>query len=244
MIKIDKFEKIFVANWKLNGSVEFIDKYLALLDPKLSFLKKNLNIICPPSPYFAHLLKNNNNFYVGSQNCSNFLDGQYTGEISAKILKDVGLKFCIVGHSETRSLFNISSEDVSIKCSNLINNDINPIVCIGESLQEKKEGRTKDIIYNQIIKSLPKEANNNSTIIAYEPFWAIGSGLIPSLDEIKSIHDFIKKEVYEFQDFKLLYGGSVKPSNVSDILSINSVDGVLVGGASLDPLDFKRISTT
>ena len=242
MIKINKFNKIIVANWKLNGNFDFIKSYFKDLYSNTSFNTNNCGIICPPSIYIQNFFSTNiNPFFLGAQDCSNFNLGAYTGEISAPMLKDNNCEFCIVGHSERRKIFNQSDEDVKIKAENLINNDINPIICIGETLKEKDNGFTKDILHKQLLNSLPTINSIETVIIAYEPIWAIGSGLTPSLDEIDSIHSFIKKDIKNFRSSKILYGGSVKSSNAQEILNLENVDGVLVGGSSLNPLEFIKI---
>ena len=120
-------------------------------------------------------------------------------------------------------------------------NNINPIICIGETFEEKNQNLTKDIIYTQISKSVPKNATKDFVIIAYEPIWAIGTGKIPSLEEIDNIHSFIKNEIQNIENYKILYGGSVNSNNASEIMDLKNVDGVLVGGASLDALEYKKI---
>ena len=119
--------------------------------------------------------------------------------------------------------------------------NINPIVCIGETSEEKNKNLTKDILYAQISKSIPNNATKDFVIIAYEPIWAIGTGLTPSLEEIDNIHSYIKNEIQNFENYKILYGGSVNSNNASEIMGLKNVDGVLVGGASLDALDYKKI---
>ena len=156
------------------------------------------------------------------------------------MLKNVGCQFCIVGHSERRNLFKETEEIIINKVNCCLDEKIIPILCIGESLEQKRKNLTKEILIKQI-KSIPKQANKNNIIIAYEPIWAIGSGLVPTLEEINEIHGFIKNNIYQSQEFKILYGGSVKSSNCKNILSQENVDGVLVGGASIDINEFNKI---
>ena len=242
MLKINKFNKIIVANWKLNGNFDFINSYFKDLYSNTSFNTNNCGVICPPSIYLQSCFSTNTtSFFLGAQDCSNFNSGAYTGEVSASMLKDNNCEFCIVGHSERRKIFNQSDEEVRIKAENLINNDIIPIICIGETLKEKDNGFTKDILHKQLLNSLPIINSLETIVIAYEPIWAIGSGLTPSLEEIHNIHSFIKKDIENFRFSKILYGGSVKSSNAQEILNIENVDGVLVGGSSLDPLEFIKI---
>ena len=241
MLEINKFDRIIAANWKLNGSIDFIEQYLQKLSCS-QFENPNIcGIVCTPSIYLQQLAGKLKPLFLGAQDCSNFNEGAYTGEVSASMLKDISCQFCIAGHSERRKIFGESNEDVCIKVMNLISHDVNPIICIGETLEEKNNNLTKDILYTQITKSIPNNATKDYTIIAYEPIWAIGTGLIPSLEEIDNIHSFIKNEIRNFENYKILYGGSVNSDNASKIMALKSVDGVLVGGASLDPLKYKKI---
>ena len=241
MLEINKFDRIIVANWKLNGSIDFIEQYLQELNCSKLENSNNCGIICTPSVYFHKLVGRLNPLFLGGQDCSNYSEGAYTGEVSATMLKDASCQFCIIGHSERRQIFGQSNEDVCIKAMNLIANNINPIICIGETFEEKNQNLTKDIIYTQISKSVPKNATKDFVIIAYEPIWAIGTGKIPSLEEIDNIHSFIKNEIQNIENYKILYGGSVNSNNASEIMDLKNVDGVLVGGASLDALEYKKI---
>ena len=244
MIKINKFNKIIAANWKLNSSFGFINDYFENFHFSSSDDTNSCVIFCPPLPYLNScysFMPSKTSVFLGAQNCSNFDSGPYTGEISSIMLKENFCKFCIVGHSERRHIFKESSIDVKLKSENLLSSDIIPIICIGETLEEKNKGLTKDVLINQLINSLPSNTSPNNIIIAYEPVWAIGSGLIPTLSEINEIHSFIKKDILEFENYKILYGGSVKSENSRDIIDLPNVDGVLVGGASLDPIEFSKI---
>ena len=241
MLEIQKFGKIFAANWKMNGSISFIDSFIK----KLEFSKKDDEnrciVIFPPLTHVKYTIQNVKDFYVGAQNCSIYLNGAYTGDVSASMLKDIGCKFCIVGHSERRGLFSEKSAEVSQKVKNLINNKIIPIICIGETLEQKQSQKTKEVISKQLKESIPTFSNPNNSIIAYEPIWAIGTGLTPTIEDIIDIHSFIKKEISGNEKYKILYGGSVKSNNAKEILSAENVDGVLVGGASLDCKEFSKI---
>ena len=239
MTKIGNFNRIIIANWKLNGSPAFVENYLKKIDFNASADRENCIIICPPFPFIN--LISFKNIFIGGQNCSIYYKGSYTGEISARMLKDSGCQFCIIGHSERRVIFNENYEMISKKILNCIVEEIVPILCIGENLQEKNDNLTKEILVEQIKKCIPKEANNNNIIVAYEPLWAIGSGITPSLQEISEIHLFIKKNVFHDFNYKILYGGSVKASNSNDILNLEGVDGLLVGGSSINIDEFNKI---
>ncbi len=237
MINLSNFSSIFIANWKLNGNIEFINQYYE----KLLANTTNCIIVCSPSIYLSHLRRNNKNLFSGAQNISIYNEGAYTGELSAKMLVDNNVQFCLVGHSERRQYFNEINETIEIKSKNLIQNNIIPIVCVGETLEEKEKKITKEVLTKQIKESVPNIANFENTIIAYEPIWAIGTGLTPTYEDIEEVHSFIKNIDEKFNKFKILYGGSVKASNSQAINTLKSVDGCLVGGASLKVDEFNSI---
>jgi len=241
MIDLSIFDKIIVGNWKLNGTPESTSDYFKILQSESSIKSNICGIICPPSLLLPNFPKNSLPFYLGAQDCSIFDAGAYTGEISALMLKENNCQFCILGHSERRQLFNETNENVQLKVKRLINQNINPIVCVGETMLEKDQGLTRETLGNQIEKSLHNNISNSGIIIAYEPIWAIGTGLMPTLKEINEIHHFIKNEVKKFKNYKVIYGGSVKSNNSADIMNLTHVDGVLVGGSSLDPKEFIKI---
>ena len=238
MLEMDKYNKIIIANWKLNGTSSFLRTFLNNL--KFEKMHKNTSIIiCLPFPLINQITSDC--ILIGAQDCSIYIQGPYTGETSAKILKDSGCDFCIIGHSERRNLFNESDEIISEKAIRCIEENIIPILCIGETLEQNKNKETKEVLINQINKCIPKEANKSNMIVAYEPIWAIGTGFIPTLNEICETHTFIKNNISRSKDFKILYGGSVKSSNSEEIMSLGSVDGVLVGGASINIDEFNKI---
>ena len=237
MVNLDKYSSIFIANWKLNGNSSFLKDYYE----KLKVNSNNCTIICPPSIYLKSNKVNNENLFFGAQDVSYFKDGAYTGELSASMLKDNNIGFCLVGHSERRQYFAEKNNNVNIKSSNLIEENIIPVICIGETLEEKERNLTEEILYTQIKDSIPETANNKNSLIAYEPVWAIGTGLTPTLDEINQVHQLIKNFDDKFKNFKVLYGGSVKSSNSKEINQLNHVDGCLIGGASLKVDEFNII---
>jgi triosephosphate isomerase len=171
--------------------------------------------------------------------------GAITGSISAEMASADGCSFCLVGHSERRQIFNEDGNLISKKISSLLKNNIKPILCIGESFEEHKAGNTRDKLKSQILESIPKSYVLNELIIAYEPIWAIGSGRTPEAEEVNSIHEFIKDVVQSATANnivpKVLYGGSVNDINASDFFDEDSIDGALVGGASLDANIFANI---
>ena len=240
MLEIREFNKIIVANWKLNGSNDFLEAYFEELDSKN--LRLNVcGVICPPTAYIQNCYSKLHSLYLGAQDCSKFKEGAYTGEISASMLKENNCKFCIVGHSERRQVLKENNEDIKIKAAQLLDEKIIPIICIGETLEQKKMHKTHEVLKEQVINSLPTNSSKESVVIAYEPIWAIGTGMTPTLDEINNIHKYLKKDIKEIAGYKLLYGGSVNPKNASDIMNLEYVDGVLVGGASLKADQFSQI---
>jgi triosephosphate isomerase len=171
--------------------------------------------------------------------------GAITGSISAEMASADGCAFCLVGHSERREIFNEDGNLISKKINSLLKNNIKPILCIGESFEEYKAGNTRDKLKSQIIESIPKSYVLNELIIAYEPIWAIGSGKTPEAEEVNSIHEFIKDVVQSATANnivpKVLYGGSVNDINANNFFKEDSIDGALVGGASLDANIFANI---
>ena len=237
MIKLDKYSSFFIANWKLNGNSTFLKGYYE----NLKVNSNNCTIICPPSIYLNSLKVNDENIFFGSQDVSCFKKGAYTGELSALMLKDSNIDFCLVGHSERRQYFGETNINVKIKSTNLIEENIIPVICVGETLKEKEKNLTEEILFTQIKESIPNLANNQNALIAYEPVWAIGTGLTPTLDEINEVHELIKNFDNKLKNFKVLYGGSVKSSNSKEIKELNHVDGCLIGGASLKVDEFNII---
>ena len=238
MLELEKISKIIIANWKLHGSIEFAKEYLEKLTFVRSDNEKSL-VVCAPSTLIQNL--KTDKFYLGAQDCSNYSTGAYTGEISSELLREIGCSFCIVGHSERRSIFKEDHKLILEKIEKLTKSKIIPIFCIGENLQQMKENLTNDVLKDQIQKSLPKNLDLSKIIIAYEPVWSIGTGLIPSVEQIDQTHNFIKKKFFNNSKIKVVYGGSVKASNYKKIIDLDSVDGLLVGGASINLDEFNKI---
>ena len=231
--------KIIVANWKMNGS-ETLLKDFAAFSPS----KGNDVIICVPFTLLDSAKKILPNFIkVGAQNCSEEDKGAFTGEISASMLRERGVTHVIIGHSERRKLFNETNSIISKKVELVLKNELTPIVCIGETLSEKKANKTFQVLEKQIDGSITNLGSHMGFIVAYEPIWAIGSGLVPSDNEIKETHLHIKEKLSQFFTtyIPVLYGGSANAENCSKITSIENVDGLLVGGASLKKHDFMVI---
>ena len=234
-------QQYVVGNWKMNGTRVEASRIAAGLAKKLSDFSRPLPkiVICPSSPYInlVHDLVVNTTIQVGAQNCSQHLEGPYTGEISAHQAHDMGANYVILGHSERRIHFKETNADIKAKAAMALKKKLIPIICIGETKAQKEAGQTAGIILSQLQESLPKDIPAEKFIIAYEPVWAIGSGSFPSSEEIKLIHGIIRQELSKMVSpggiVPILYGGSVSKNNAKEIMKISNVNGVLVGGASL-----------
>ena len=239
MLKLSNFSSFFVANWKLNGNLQFIDQFISNIS--LPNADSKCVVICPTAIHLDYLSKNKNGFYVGAQNVSEHEEGAYTGEISVRSLIETNVDFCIVGHSERRQIFKEKDQDINLKSQRLVANNVIPIICIGETLEQKEKGITNTVLEEQLMNSIPSSSTFENTIIAYEPVWAIGTGLTPTIDEIDETHRFIRSHNDKFNKYKILYGGSVKASNAKEITHLANVDGALIGGASLKSEEFTKI---
>lgn len=230
---------LIVANWKMNKTIAaaeaFADEFLQIY-PKNQILENVL--ICPPVFLFDRIKSLPVDF--GAQDCSALSSGEgaYTGEISAKMLKDMGCKYVIIGHSERRKYNHESDDMIKEKIKNALKEGLKVILCIGESMTQREEGSLYNFLWNQVNKALPSNANSDNLIIAYEPIWAIGTGVAATKKQIEEIHKFLKDK---FSSFLSIYGGSVTVKNAEDILSIKEISGLLIGGASLDPIEFSKI---
>ena len=237
-----------IANWKLNGSIEFNDQWAEDFFKNFLNLNPKLIGIAPASIYIDHIRKviGDYGIEIGVQNICEEESGARTGEISATMIKDLGCKFSLIGHSERRIFSNESNKTISKKLNQANNNSVMPILCIGESAEDNERNDTYDVLKFQIYEALKGHLEPSSLIIAYEPVWAIGSGKIPNPEEINSIHKMIKDVVqsrFPKIDLKsVLYGGSVNSENASSLFVQEHIDGALVGGASLDGKEFAQIA--
>jgi len=232
--------KVIVANWKMNGSLAFVQSLVPSLAAAL-VATPNRVIICPPFPLLSELklALRGTPAQWGAQNCHDAPCGAFTGEVSAALLADMGCQAVIVGHSERRTLFLEDDDLVKAKAAAVHEAGMTAIVCVGESLEVRESGQAIDGVAQQLEASLPSSATPQNTLVAYEPVWAIGTGLTASLNEIADMHHALY--VAAGKGFPLLYGGSVTDANASDILSLPHVGGVLVGGASLKAETFQKI---
>ncbi len=208
-------------------------------------------VICPPFTALAPVYDaiKDSNVRPGAQNMYYEDEGAYTGEISGKFLKAMGCEFVIIGHSERRKYFSESDTDVNKKIKKALSFGITPIVCVGETLEEREKGKTADVVKKEIIGALQEQTDKEKIIFAYEPIWAIGTGKTAQPEDANKIHNLIRNIIKT--DFgmdetvvRVLYGGSVNPSNAEALMSQPDIDGSLVGGASLDAKSFVEIITT
>ena len=233
-------DKYILANWKMNKDISDIDGYVDELKKNV----KNFNnvVVFVPSvmikPFFD---KVKNAFGVGAQNCHYAESGAFTGEISAAMAKSAGAGYVIIGHSERRHYFDESDEFLNKKLHSVLSHGLVPVFCIGETLEEKKN--FKKVLKRQIVNGFKGVTEFSKIIVAYEPVWAIGTGNVATIEDINRVHSFIRsvfKEEFN-TEISLVYGGSVSPDSSKEILSLPEVDGVLVGGASLNTSKFSQI---
>lgn len=219
--------KLIVANIKMNFTYEEAINYKNNIKDKYDNL-----IICPPYLYIKDMISNN--YVIGSQDGYYIDKGAYTGEISFHQLSSIGVKYSIIGHSERRHKFNESNEIIKLKFDSCISHSITPILCVGETKEERDNGIIFDIIKNQV-DSACINITLNKIIIAYEPVWAIGTNVTPTLKEIEEVHIYIRNLLKTHNiDCQILYGGSVNLNNIKEFSSSNNIDGFLIGSASLD----------
>jgi len=225
---------LIVLNNKCNLTKEEFITYQNELN---NIESRNPLVLCPSDVFLS--LFSSNKVELGSQNVSKTNMGAYTGEVSANQLKTLNVKYSIVGHSERRKYQKETPTDINEKIKRLLENDITPIYCIGESKEERENKEYKDILKNDILKSLAdiKDEDKNKIIIAYEPIWSIGTGIIPTVEEINEVFEIVKELL---PNCKVLYGGSANNKNITTLKTINNIDGYLLGGISLNLENLKE----
>ena len=238
---------IVIANWKLNGGLDLICTSVA------SFIGKHFAAqiaICPPYLYMRDMMTflQYSELQIGSQNVSRYESGAYTGETSAQMLKQAGCSLCLIGHSERRAMFAENNEGCQIKVRTALNQGLLPVLCVGENQQQRESNITEDVLREQLRGGLTAiDLSGKDLCVAYEPVWAIGTGLAATPAIAQEVHQFIRAELTHIFDeetanrVRILYGGSVTKSNARDLLQQTDIDGLLVGGASLDPGHFVAI---
>lgn len=236
--------KMAAGNWKMNGSTAALAEIGAMASATTGAVDV---LICPPATLIAQAAQMAGDIAVGGQDCHANASGAHTGDIAADMLVDAGASHVILGHSERRSDHEEKNDHVRAKTRAAWDADLIAVVCVGETLAEREAHNTLDIIGGQLAGSIPDGASGLNLVVAYEPVWAIGTGKVPTTDQIGEVHDFIRARLERRfgtgvgRSVRLLYGGSVKASNAKDIFAVSNVDGALVGGASLKAADFNPI---
>lgn len=235
--------KLVVGNWKLHGSRRENDCFFDAIDavPGVDVA------VCVPFPFLAQAQARLNGVFLGAQTVSEFRSGAYTGEVSAAMLHDFDCRYAIVGHSERRSIFHETDAEVGRKALAALDADIVPILCVGETQTERNDGLAVNVVERQLdaVLSVVGRKSFDKLVVAYEPVWAIGTGLTASPDDVGAMHGKIRSWMSRqgicADDVRILYGGSVKPANAADLFAVKDVDGGLIGGASLVAEDFTAI---
>ncbi len=239
---------LIAGNWKMNGLGEQIAEAEAVAKSLAGSPVGARVAICPPATLIDRMSRElaDSGVEVGGQDCRAEASGAFTGDVSASMLADAGASLVILGHSERRAGYGESDALVASKVEAALGAGLEPIVCVGETLEERKAGRAVEIVRRQVLGSLPDALKGKVFSVAYEPVWAIGTGLTPTLEEIGEVHGAVRAALIERfgeqgRGVAILYGGSVKPSNAAEILHVADVGGALVGGASLKAQDFLGI---
>jgi triosephosphate isomerase (TIM) len=240
---------LIAGNWKMNGLLASISELDAILSGARSLENHVELLVCPPATLVAGFAAAaiGSGVRIGAQDCHADPKGAHTGDISAEMLADCGAAAVIVGHSERRADHGETDAVVRAKAQAAFRAGLMAIICVGESRAEREAGQALEVVSRQIAGSVPADAPAASLVIAYEPIWAIGTGLIPTMDEIAEMHAAIRTliagQVPGGEEVRVLYGGSVKPDNAAEVLAVPGVGGALVGGASLKAADFLAIAS-
>jgi triosephosphate isomerase len=240
---------LIAGNWKMNGLKASAAELTRIIEDSRELITRTDLMVCPPATLvlaFAALARDSQ-VAIGGQDCHAEASGAFTGDVAAEMLKDAGASAVIVGHSERRGYHHEGDGEVAAKARAAWRAQLTAIVCIGETKDERTGGRTLDIVGAQLEGSLPDGALAENTVIAYEPVWAIGTGLTPTPADVAEVHGFIRQRLTARfgaagEGVRILYGGSVKPSNAAELMQVDNVNGALVGGASLKAKDFLGIA--
>lgn len=239
---------LVAGNWKMNGLGAALDELIRIADDVRAGTGSVEVAICPPATMIAAAVTKvfGSGVQIGGQDCHVAASGAHTGDISAEMLKDAGASYVIVGHSERRADHGEDDAMVNAKARAAWRAGLTAIVCVGETEAERKAGEALAVVGRQLAQSVPDGATPETLVVAYEPVWAIGTGLTPTAGDIAEMHAFMRRELIDrfgesFAAVRLLYGGSVKAANAAELLGIADVDGALVGGASLKADDFLPI---
>ncbi|MEQ8559541.1 MAG: triose-phosphate isomerase [Henriciella sp.] len=239
---------LIAGNWKMNG----VAGMLSVIEEVVNGLSERSDgadcLICPPATLLdrASRAARGSALKTGGQDCHAEPSGAHTGDISAEMIADAGGSYVILGHSERRADHNESSEMVASKAEAAARANLTPIICVGETLDEREAGQTLSVISGQIDNSIPETATDASFVVAYEPVWAIGTGKVATVEQVEEVHNAIRKQLVQRfggsgSDVRILYGGSMKPGNAAELVSLENVNGGLIGGASLKASDFLSI---
>lgn len=242
---------LVAANWKMHGSSEFVEELLAILVPGLDAESDETEIVlCPPAPYYSlcQELLRSSPILLGAQNVHEASSGAYTGEVAAEMLSDFDVAMVIVGHSERRQLFAETDVQIAAKCAAVIAQGMTPILCVGETLDERDSGLAEKVVARQLdaVLSTCGIATLAEAVIAYEPVWAIGTGKTATPGQAQEMHAFIRKLLSQHDaavgdGMRIVYGGSVNAQSAAELFAQQDIDGGLVGGASLKPEEFITI---
>jgi len=237
---------LVAGNWKMNGLAAAVAELDKMIAGARDLSAVTDLMVCPPATLVAAFASRARGtpIAIGGQDCHAEPAGAFTGDISAEMLRDAGAVAVIVGHSERRIYHRETDADVRAKCSAAWRAGLTAILCVGETKDERLAGRTLEVVGTQLAGSVPAGGGAAKLVIAYEPVWAIGSGLTPTVADVGEVHGFIRERLANLAsaDVRVLYGGSVKPSNAKELMGVPNVDGALVGGASLTATDFLGIA--
>ncbi len=241
--------RLIAGNWKMHKTVRETEEYIKRFRELMETFEDREVLLCPPftSLHPASGLLKGTQIKLGAQNCHYEKEGAFTGEVSLPMLKEIGCEYVIVGHSERRHIFGEDDELINRKLTACLEEGIRPILCVGEKLEDREAGLTEKLIETQIRLALTRlEEHTDSIDIAYEPVWAIGTGVPATPEDAVKVHRFIRELIQKLNPSgkgktRILYGGSVKPTNAGEFMEHEEIEGLLVGGASLDPESFAQI---
>ena len=247
-------KKIVAGNWKMNTSLEEAKQLAQSLKENISNNAPSQLVVCPPFVWIHAVseILSGSNISVGAQNCAATTSGAYTGEVSAPMLKDLGVEYVILGHSERRAMFGDTDAIILEKCKQALNAGLKVILCCGETLQEREAGKLEEVLTMQLssVLSALDQVTASNFIVAYEPVWAIGTGLTATPEQAESAHGFIRDLLIKHlghetgNEMSLLYGGSCNAANAASLFERNNINGGLIGGASLKSADFLKIGSS
>ncbi|EPP35944.1 Bifunctional PGK/TIM [Chlamydia avium] len=244
-------ERYIFGNWKMNKTSQEAKEYFSIFCPLVQDIQTPVIGIAPPftalHTCFQSLHSQESSVLLGAQNLHQEMAGAFTGEVSLPMLKEFGVQFVLIGHSERRHIFHEDDATIALKVSATARGGMIPVLCVGETLVDKEEGRTQEVLSNQLVLGLSQLPEISSIIIAYEPTWAIGTGKVASTTDVQEAHVFCRQVISRIfskekaETVSILYGGSVKEDNARGFAACPDVDGLLVGGASIDPKGFSRV---